>query len=134
MVASVELKNITLTSIGSGVRVIGAIGGVWYGYSNGGQVLHQSTDNGATWPNVGNITLGNPLLGSGVVRSIFLCDDGEVLVLREDDLIRSTGWQSGTISWTVKVSVSSITGGTFRINVTTATGTWDWEVEEHGGQ
>jgi hypothetical protein len=105
MARSVSLDNVVLLPIGAGSstpRAIGEISGVIYAYTTGGDVLVQSTNKASTWDAVGDITAQNPLAGTGNVRAIFACSDGEVLVVRQRTLIRSVGWGSGAVTWLSK--------------------------------
>jgi len=110
---SVSLTNLVLTNIGGGaVRPFGGLGSVLYGFNNGGDVLWSSTDKGDNWTQVTGITLGNPVGGSGNCRAIYQCTDGEALVLRDNDLVKSTDWGGATPTWTTKATLSSPAGAT----------------------
>jgi hypothetical protein len=110
---TVALANTNLVNIGGGaIRPFGSIGSTIYGFNNGGDVLFSSTDLGSNWTQVAGITLGNPVGGSGNCRSIHLCPDGEVLVLRDSNLVKSVGWGGGSPTWANKATISTVTGAT----------------------
>lgn len=77
-------------------RPIDVIGNVVIGAI--GDTIYTSSDSGVTWSEVGATT------GSyGDVLRVIACSDGEVLVLRNNALLKSVGWPTPT-SWTLKAS------------------------------
>ena len=75
---------------------IDQIDGVLYGaWSN---VLYKSLNGGVSWSSVATIATG-----TGEIKRILPCNDGQVLVLRNNTVLKSTGWPTPS-AWTAKVT------------------------------
>lgn len=96
-----------VTALGSSdIRSVDYVDGRLYGFhATNNDDLYVSDDDGATWS-----LYASSLPGTGFVRRIFATSDGEVVVARAKNILKSANWSS-TPTWTVKTTTSDVTGG-----------------------
>lgn len=96
-IAASPATGVKVTSLGSGIRPINYINGVFIGFR--ASRLYTSSD-ADTWTDAG------PVPGDGYVRKILPTDDGEMLLATSGSLHRSTGWATGTPTWSQKMATT----------------------------
>lgn len=77
---------------------IDCVNDVLYGYYSG--VLYKSVNDGENWSIVASVGTDG-----GDVKRVFVCDDGELLILRNTQVIRSVRYPDA-ISWDVKLTLA----------------------------
>ena len=98
------LREMTTVARGSSPIPCGSFDGYLWGTSAvvADAQLYRSSDGGQTWETFGAASV--PVDGRGVaqgVQKILPTSDGEVLAVSFGNVVRSTGWASGSPTWTV---------------------------------
>lgn len=110
-----ELFDPVVTTINAttGIRPLAYLDdGKLYGAHPDDDEIHVSTDDGDSWTKYCDV-----VAGTGRIRQIYDLSDGEVLVQKAKNLVKSTNWSSGTPTWAVKLTSSTVDGGaTFSFN------------------
>lgn len=95
-----QLTNVTISSTNR--FVIGVINGVLYGCSSTPGILYKSMDNGETWGTLQDTGTAD------TIRGLYLLADGEVLLVNNESIYKSSGWGTNpiTATWVHKLTVS----------------------------
>lgn len=96
------LQNVTVTDGAGVVRASEVFDGYVWGTLNG--VIHRRPQAGGEWVAYANHPAGHP----GLVRMI-PTSDGEVVLASNYALFKSSGWQSGTVTWEEKIVANGTT-------------------------